>query len=61
MKTVLTIHEIDNAVIITTNDNPKFNGEFAYRLGKPEEVQQFLTRILKVMALDRTVKLEVIK
>ena len=60
MKKVLEVSEIDNAIILEVyNNSHKYGGTNAYKLGKPEEIKQFLERLFKVLQLENQLKWEV--
>ena len=59
MREIIKISEITDSVLVQVTHSIKHNGEFAYHLGRPEEVKMCLEKILKVLNLHNIVRIEV--
>lgn len=61
MREIIKISEITDSVFVEVKNSIKHNGEFAYHLGRPEEIKMCLEKLLKVLNLNNIVKMEVVK
>jgi len=56
MKDKIIVSEISNGVLVKFSSNYKFGGEFAYNLGRTEDVKLLVDRLLKVLEIQNIIE-----